>query len=59
MGEELWRRSAIELAGLIKGKSVSSVEVVESHLERIGEVNPYLNAVTVVLADSARSICIG
>lgn len=56
MGEELWRKSAIELAALIKKKSVSSVEVVESHLERINEVNPYLNAVTAILADSARDM---
>ncbi len=53
MGTELWRQSAIELAGLIKDKSVSSVEVVESHLERIEAVNPYLNAITVNLAESA------
>jgi amidase len=53
MADALWRKSAIELAGLIKDKSVSSVEVVESHLERINDVNPYLNAVTVILADSA------
>ncbi len=53
MTAELWRRSAVELAGMIRDKSVSSVDVVESHLRRIDEVNPSLNAVTVTLAESA------
>lgn len=51
--DELWRKSAGELAGLIAKGEVSSVEVVTAHLERIAQVNPALNAVTVVLADSA------
>lgn len=42
---ELWRRGAVELAGMIARKEVSSREVVSAHLERIDEVNPYLNAI--------------
>ena len=53
MSNELWRRSATELAELIRKKGVSSREVVESHLNRIEAVNPAVNAVTRVLADSA------
>lgn len=45
MGEELWRRGALELAGMIARKEVSSVEVVQAHLDRIDAVNPKLNAV--------------
>ena len=51
---ELWSFGAGELAGMIAGGKVSSAEVVEAHLARIEEVNPHLNALTVVLADKAR-----
>ena len=53
MSEELWSRSATELARLIQKKDVSSVEVIESHLRRIEAVNPSVNAITVVLDESA------
>ncbi len=53
MANELWRYSATELAGLIRKKDVSSREVVESHLNRIDAVNPAVNAITRVLAESA------
>ncbi len=52
---ELWRRSAIELAGLIARREASSAEVVEAHLGRIEAVNPRLNAVVRILANSARA----
>ncbi|MEZ5251142.1 MAG: hypothetical protein R2713_18560 [Ilumatobacteraceae bacterium] len=45
MADELWRRGALELAGMIARK-VSSEEVVRAHLARIDEVNPKLNAVS-------------
>lgn len=51
--EALWRRSATELAALIRARKVSSREVVTAHLERIEEVNGRINAVTRVLAESA------
>ena len=50
---ELWRRTAGELAAMIRAGEVSSREVVQAHLDRIEEVNPSVNAVTVPLADSA------
>lgn len=53
MTDELWRKSAHELAVLIRDKQVSSREVVESHLARIDAVNEKVNAVTRVLAESA------
>ena len=46
--------SATTLARLIRGKEVSSEEVVRAHLERIAEVNPRINAV-VQLAGAALS----
>ncbi len=55
MADELWRRGAVELAGMIAEGSVSSREVVDAHLERIAEVNPHLNAIVVVLAEEARA----
>ncbi len=45
MTDELWRRGALELAGMIARKEVSSREVVTAHLARVDEVNPYLNAI--------------
>lgn len=49
----LWRRSASELAALIRSRQVSSREVVTAHIERIEAVNGTINAVTRVLVDSA------
>ena len=53
MADELWRRGALELAGMIARKEVSSREVVQAHLSRIDEVNPRLNAVVRRLDDTA------
>lgn len=50
---DLWRMSATELAVAIRARQASSREVIEAHLRRIEEVNPAINAVTVVLADQA------
>ena len=50
---ELNQKSATELAELIKSKKVSSKEVVETHLKRIEEVNPEINAITLTLEESA------
>jgi amidase len=51
---DLTFRSATSLAAAIRGKEVSSREVIEAHLEQIERVNPTLNAVVRVLAESAR-----
>ncbi len=55
MTSELWRMGAVELATAIARKEVTSREAVEAHLARIEEVNPALNAVTVVLAEEAHA----
>ncbi|WP_026219036.1 amidase [Embleya scabrispora] len=54
MREALWRMSAAAQAAAVRGGQVSAVELVDSHLERIAEVNPRVNAVTRVMAESAR-----
>lgn len=50
---DLWRMSATDLAEAIRSRQASSQEVIEAHLRRIEEVNPSINAVTVVLAEQA------
>ena len=52
MDQEVWYLSATELADRIRSKALSPVEVVGAYLERIGALNPKLNAV-VTLADGA------
>lgn len=51
--KELVYASATKLARAIRQKKVSSVEVVEAHLRRIEAVNPKLNSLVQVSADSA------
>ena len=50
---DLTSLSAASLARLIRDGQTSSEEVVRAHLDRIDELNPTINAVVVVTADSA------
>ena len=50
----LWRLGATELATAIRDGEVSSREVIETHLARIEQVNPAVNALRVTLAEQAR-----
>src|SRR5207253_1751560 len=50
---ELWKAGAGEQAAMIRGKQVSSREVIKAHLDRIAAVNLKVNAVVVTLAESA------
>lgn len=52
---ELCTKGAVELAAMIRERQVTSSAVVDACLERIEQVNPTVNAVTVTLADSARA----
>jgi len=52
--QQLWQLSAHELARRIAAREVSAVAVTESHLSRIAEVNPQINAVVAPLYDEAR-----
>ena len=51
--DDLVSRSAASLARAIRGKEVSSVEVIEAHLKRIDEVNPKINAIAQRLDETA------
>ena len=51
--DEIWLQGAVEIAGLIRQRAVSVVEVVESFLRRIEGVNPAINAVVTLAAESA------
>lgn len=55
MADELWGRSATELAALVRDGELSSRAVVDGHLDRIEECNGAVNAITSVLADEARA----
>ena len=49
----LWKHSASDLALAIREKEISSIEVIEAHLNRIEAVNAGLNAVVTNLAETA------
>jgi Asp-tRNA(Asn)/Glu-tRNA(Gln) amidotransferase A subunit family amidase len=49
--EELTANSACQLALLIRSRTVSPVEVVEAHLQRIARLNPSLNAIVTLAPD--------
>jgi amidase len=54
VGDDITSKSASELAVAIKSRSLSSKAIVEAHLEQIARVNPRLNAIVQLTADSAR-----
>jgi amidase len=53
-GDDITLKSASELALAIRSKQLSSKAIVEAHLARIAEVNPKLNAIVQLTADTAR-----
>ena len=55
MTDPLWQRTGTELVALMASVDVSAREVIEAHLERIDEVNGWLNAAVLVAADEARA----
>jgi amidase len=55
MADELWGWSARAIADAIRGRKVSSREVVTSALARLEAVNPRINAVVDILAEEALS----
>src|SRR6266516_3906639 len=52
---ELCGKGAGDLARMIATRVVTSTEVIEAYLDRIADINPDVNAVTVTLADEARA----
>ncbi|MDT0270791.1 amidase [Streptomyces sp. DSM 44915] len=55
MGTTLWQRTAAALGAAVAAGELTAAEVIESHLARIAEVNPRINAVTQPLAEQARA----
>lgn len=50
---ELWRLGLADLASAIRGRQVSSREVVQAHINRIAVINGRVNAVSAVLQEQA------
>jgi amidase len=53
--EGLTRRSALELAAMIKSRAVSPLEILDAHLAVIARLNPKLNAMVTLAADQAKA----
>jgi amidase len=51
----LTRKSARELARLIRNRAVSPVEVLDAHLAAIAEINPKLNAIVTLANEQAQA----
>jgi Asp-tRNA(Asn)/Glu-tRNA(Gln) amidotransferase A subunit family amidase len=51
--ESLFKKSATELANLIRSKDLSPVDLIEATLGRIEAVNPSINAFVALRADEA------
>jgi amidase len=54
--ESLTRKSARELASLIRSRAASPVEVLDAHLAAIERINPTLNAIVTLAEDEARTL---
>src|SRR5579872_5004499 len=50
----LHRLPLVEMVSLVRSGTVSSLELVNAHLEQIERRNPHLNAFTMLMADQAR-----
>ncbi|MCO4696206.1 indole acetimide hydrolase [Streptomyces sp. RO-S4] len=50
----MWAMTAAGQAAAVRSGKISAAELVDSHLDRIAEVNPRVNAVTQLMADRAR-----
>jgi amidase len=55
MNEDVAFAGAVRIAAMVRAKEVSPTELVELYLERIGAIDPKLNAYRVVLAEGARA----
>lgn len=53
--DDLWTMSAGEQAAAVREGRISAVELVDSHLDRVAEVNPHVNAVTQLTTEQARA----
>lgn len=56
MPESIGELSAVELSAAIRNKKISAREALADHLERIAAVNPVVNAVVTLDAESAQAL---
>lgn len=54
MRDALWKMPAAAQAEAVRRGDISAAELVDSHLDRIADVNPQVNAVTQLMAERAR-----
>lgn len=54
MPDDLCFRPATELAAMVRNRQVSARELLDAHLERIGRVNPTVNAIVTLDVEGAR-----
>src|SRR5712692_8586649 len=54
MADELWRMSAVETVARLRKREISPLELVEASAQRIGEVEPAVNALPTLCLDRAR-----
>ena len=54
----LWQHGVTEIAEAVRTGRTTAVEVIEAHLARIDDVNPVVNAITVVFAERARALAV-
>ncbi|NUS72990.1 MAG: indole acetimide hydrolase [Corynebacteriales bacterium] len=54
MQDALWKLPATEQAQAVRSAEISALDLVDSHLDRITEANPQVNAITQLLAERAR-----
>ncbi|MEV4513382.1 amidase [Dactylosporangium sp. NPDC049525] len=51
--DAIYYKDATELAALVRAKQLTSVEIVQAHLDRIEAINPKINAVVTLIAEGA------
>src|ERR1043166_933707 len=54
MTNELWRMSAVEAVARLRKGDISPLELVEASAQRIGEIEPAVNALPTLCLDRAR-----
>ncbi|SFS14225.1 amidase [Microbacterium sp. cf046] len=54
--QPFWQQSMTEIADAVRAGRATATEIVDAHLARIAEMNPVVNAVTVVFGDRARAL---
>jgi amidase len=52
---EVVYRDAVELAGMVRSREISAVELLEAHLDQIHTLNPAINAVVTLDEEGARA----